>query len=239
MKITKRELIVSISIISIMLIIGFFISGAIIDYQNEKNAEYQKVIHIQDTELFQYSMNTNAGNAFVYGDLVAIDPVTYPEIGGEYMYVEKVKEIYIMHTRTVTYTDSKGKTQTRTETYWSWDRAGSEEITCKEVEFCGVAFETGKIKIPAGEYIKTINEFGYIRYKYYGVSTKHIGTIYTKLADRTISENSRFFNGKTPEEAVKSLTVEIWNFVFWIVWLLLTSGVVTGFYYLDNKWLED
>lgn len=41
--------------------------------------------------MFQYGMDTNVGNAFVYGDLKAVDTVTYPEIGGEYMYVEKLK----------------------------------------------------------------------------------------------------------------------------------------------------
>jgi hypothetical protein len=40
--------------------------------------------------------------------LEAAEPVTYPEIGGEYLYVEKVEEHYTMHTRTVTTTDSKG-----------------------------------------------------------------------------------------------------------------------------------
>lgn len=41
--------------------------------------------------MFQYGKDTNVGNAFVYGDLKAVDTVTYPEIGGEYMYVEKSK----------------------------------------------------------------------------------------------------------------------------------------------------
>lgn len=49
-------------------------------------------------------MRTNAGNAFVYGDLKAVDTVTYPEIGGEYIYIEKVKERYTMHTRQVAHT---------------------------------------------------------------------------------------------------------------------------------------
>ena len=51
--------------------------------------------------MFQYGMDTNVGNAFVYGDLKAVDTVTYPEISGEYMYVEKVKERYTKHTRRV------------------------------------------------------------------------------------------------------------------------------------------
>src|SRR5699024_9745301 len=109
MEITKREIIASIAIVAIMFVIGFFISDKITDYENDKNAEYQKAIHIEDSELFQYGMDTNIGNAFVYGDLEAVDTVTYPEIGGEYMLVEKVKEKYTMHTRT--YMVRVGKTK--------------------------------------------------------------------------------------------------------------------------------
>lgn len=109
MEITKREIVVSIVIIAVMLIIGFIISGKITDYQNDKNAEYQKAIHIADTELFQYGMETNVGNAFVYGDLKAVDTVTFDEIGGEYLYVEKIEEWYERHERKVTKKDKDGK----------------------------------------------------------------------------------------------------------------------------------
>lgn len=88
MEITKREIIEGIVIIAIMLTIGFIISGKISDRQNDKNAEYQKAVQIDDTELFQYGMATNAGNAFVYGYLTAVDTITYEEIGGEYIYQE-------------------------------------------------------------------------------------------------------------------------------------------------------
>src|SRR5699024_9003663 len=107
MEITKREIIASIAIVAIMFVIGFFISDKITDYENDKNAEYQKAIHIEDSELFQYGMDTNIGNAFIYGNLEAVDTVTYPEIGGEYMLVEKVKEHYNMHTRQVAHTRSE------------------------------------------------------------------------------------------------------------------------------------
>lgn len=54
MEITKREIIISISISVVMLIIGLFISGKITDIQNDRNAEYQKAVHIEDSELFQH-----------------------------------------------------------------------------------------------------------------------------------------------------------------------------------------
>ena len=238
MEITKREIIASIAIVAIMFVIGFFISDKITDYENDKNAEYQKAIHIEDSELFQYGMDTNTGNAFVYGDLEAVDTVTYPEIGGEYMFVEKVKEKYTMHTRT--YTVRVGKTtQTRIQTYWTWDRVGSEEIKCNEIKFCGIIFESNKVELPLPEYVDMIKESSHIRYKYYGVPTNHTGTIYTKLSDGTISDDSRFFEDYTIDEALDSCTSGIANVIFGIVWVILTGGCVAGFYYLDNWWLED
>ena len=47
MEITKREIIASIAIIAVMLTIGFIISGKITEHQIEKNAEYQKAVHIR------------------------------------------------------------------------------------------------------------------------------------------------------------------------------------------------
>ena len=112
-EITKREILVSVSIVAIMLLIGVLIAGKISDYQLDKNEKYNKAIKIESQELFEYGMRTNAGNAFVYGDLKAVDTVTYPEIGGEYIYIEKVKERYTMHTRQVAHTTTmNGKTHT-------------------------------------------------------------------------------------------------------------------------------
>lgn len=239
MRITKREVILSVAIAAVLLIVGFFISGKISDRQNDKNAEYQKAIHIQDTDMFRYGMDTNAGNAFVYGELSAVEPVTYPEIGGEYMAVEKVKERYTMHTRTYTTTDGKGHTQTHTQHYWTWDNVGQEEIQCEEITFCGVKFPSNKIYLPGAEYIDTIKKSSSIRYKYYAVLPEYTGTIYTNLSDNTISDYSDFYENRTIDEALKICTSSVWLTVFWIFWVILISGAVIGFCYFENDWLED
>lgn len=111
-EITKREILASISIIAVMILFGILISSKISEHQMDKNEIYNKAVKIESQEMFQYGMDTNVGNAFVYGDLKAVDTVTYPEFGGEYMYVEKVKERYTMHTRVVTYTTGSGKNKT-------------------------------------------------------------------------------------------------------------------------------
>ena len=239
--ITKREIIASISIIAVMLLIGVLISSKISEHQMDKNEVYNKAVKIEDGELFQYGMDTNVDNAFVYGDLEAVDTVTYPEIGGEYMYVEKIKERYTMHTRQVAHTRTvNGKTQTyyTTETYWTWDYAGSEDKTCKEISFLGHTFSSNKINLPSEEYIDTIYESSHVRYKYYGVSTEHTGTIFTDLRDKTISDNTIFYKNMTIDETVERLESGGGLIIFWIVWIFLIGLCVFGFYYIDNRWLE-
>lgn len=248
MEITKREIIASIAIIAAMLTVGFIISGKITGHQIEKNAEYQKAIHIEDKDLFEYGMRTSVGNAFVYGDMRAVDTATYEEIGGEYLYVEKIEERYERHEREVEVEDSDGKKHKETEVYYEWETENRESKHVKEIEFLGVKFDYGKINLPGKEYIETISggkvyswqsgEHVKVRFKYYGVPTDHTGTIYTRLEDGTISDDSRFFEDCTIDEALESCTSGAGNVIFWIVWIVLICGCVYGFYYAENRWLE-
>lgn len=236
-EITYREILASISIIAVMLLIGFVISGKISQIQSDRNAKYNKAVKIESADLFRYGMDTNVGNAFVYGELKAVDTVTYPEIGGEYMYVEKEEEHYNRHTRTYTTTDGKGHTRTHTKVYWSWDYAGSEDMQCKEVSFCGVVFDSNKIKLPSADYIDTIKESSHVRYKYYGTNIEYTGTIFTELKDKTISDSTHFYEmsiGETKDKLERNIGIVI----FWIIWIVVMVLAVFGFYYIDNEWLE-
>lgn len=240
-EITKREILASISIIAIMLLIGVVIAGKISDRELDQNEKYNKAIKIESQELFEYGMRTNVGNAFVYGDLEAVDTVTYPELDSVYMYVEKVKERYTKHTRQVSHTRTvNGKTQTyyTTETYWTWDRVGNEEQMCKEISFLGHVFASDKIDLPGAEYIDTIKESSHVRYKYYGVGLKFTGTIFADLKNGTILNNTPFYENKSIEETVDYLESGSMLVIFWIFWIVLIGFCVYGFYYIDNEWLE-
>lgn len=249
MEVTKREIIISIAIAVIMLVIGFFISGEIIDAQNEKDAEYIKATHIDNKELFQYGMDTNIGNAFVYGDLQAVDTVTFDEIDGEYLHVEKIKKLYERHERKVTETDSDGKTHTKIKVYYKWETENRESKHSEKIMFCGIEFPYEKIPFISDKYIKTINtdreyswksgEYVKVKYEYFGTPIKHTGTIYTKLLDRTISDNTTFYENTSIDQLLKNFTSHVENFLFWVVWIILTIASVYGFCYLDNYWLED
>ena len=248
MEITKREIIASIAIAAVMLTVGFAISDKITDSQNDRNAEYQKAVHIERSDLFQYGMDTNAGNAFVYGDMEPVDTVTFEEIGGEYLYVEKVEERYERHEEWKTEKDSEGNEHRRLEVRYEWETECSEELHAEEIKFCGISFPWGKIVLPDSEHIDTIKadkawswesgEYVKVRFKYYGVHTDHTGTVYTRLADGTISDSSRFYENCTIDQALERCTARTGTALFWIGWLLLTAACVAGFCYMDNRCLD-
>lgn len=240
-EITRREILASISIIAVMLLIGVLISGKISERRLDENEIYNKAVKIESTDLFQHGMDTNIGNAFVYGDLEAVDTVTFPEIGGEYMSVKKETEEYTMHTRTVDERDADGHvTGSHVETYHTWDEIEREELNCETVIFAGIKFDYGQIYKPDRNYITTINDDfdSDIRYVYYGSKTKYTGTIFTDLRDGTISSNTQFFKDRNITETVEYLQSGGGLILFWIFWIILICGCVYGFYYKDNKWLE-
>lgn len=238
MEIKRREIIASISIIAIMLLVGILLSGKISEFQMDANEKYNKAIKIESEELFKYGMNTNAGNAFIYGELEAVDTVGYSEIDGKYLSVKKVKERYTMHTRTVT-TTVNGKTTTRTETYWTWDVVGKEQLQSKKIKFLGIEFNSTQFNIPSASYICTIKESSHIRYKYYGYPAKSKGTIFTYLADGNIEkEGIEIYKDMTIEQTVDYLESGVWVIVFWVFWLIFIGIVVFLFCLSENRWLD-
>lgn len=237
-EITVREIICSITMFSIWMILGLLITGAIQNHKLDNIEEYNKAVKISDSEQFQYGMDTNVGNAFVYGELVAEYPVTYEELDDEYLYIEKVKEKYTKHTRHVTYTDSEGKKHTKTETYWRWDVQHREDQQCYSVKFLNVSFPTSKFKLPYKSHITTIKESSHIRYQYYGIPKTLTGTIYTKLYNKDISDKSEFTQKSLSDTVEYYTTMSSVGFVvFWIFWVILILVAIIGFYYLENRWL--
>ena len=250
MEITKREVLASVSIVAVMLLIGFLISGKIQNSIMDNNERYNKAVKIENEELFQYGMDTNVGDAFVYGDLKAVDTVAYPEIGGEYIFCEKVEERYERHEREVTRKDSNGKEYTDIEVYYEWETENAESLHAKKIEFCGSIFPYGKIDLPHSKHIKTIpgdkvyswesGERVKVRFVYYGVSTKYKGSIFANLKDGTIPDGTSFYKDYTLEDIVKRFETDgtVFLILFWIFWIGLIGAVVYGFYYLDNERLE-
>lgn len=248
--VTKREVLFSIVIIAVMLVFGFMISSGISNSLMNDYQEYNTALQIDNNkDVFQHGMRTDIGNAFVYGELKAVDTVSYDEIEGDFSYIKKVKEKYTKHTRIVTKTrtNSKGETETYTEEeeYYTWDYVSQESKSSTKIDFIGVEFPYGKIPLPSEREIKTVyagsdwwHSSGDIRYVYYAAPAECKGTLYAVLKDNTIS-NVHFYYDENIEDTIESLESEWQIIVFWIFWILLIGGLVVVFYVIDNKWLED
>lgn len=242
--ITMREILASVTIISFMLLAGFLISDKINNSIQDKNEEYQKAVKLNTSQEFLYGLRTDVGNAFCYGELSAVDTVSYPEIDGEYMYISKTREEYRMHTRVVTKTrpgpNGTIQTYTTTEIYYSWDTISSERLHSNELTFNDVVFPYSKFDVPSYHYITTIYKWSDVRYVYYGTDTDFNGTLYTKIYDHTVADQSRFFPVQTPDETLESLVSSSGAALifFWLFWIAIIAGIIFFFYSRENAWLE-
>lgn len=238
--VTRREILISVVIVLVLLTIGSFFSGKIQDWELERAQEYNTASKIDNKELFEYGMRTNIGNAFVYGTVQTVDPVTYDAIGGEYSYVKRVYEEYRMHTRIVTKTrtvNGKMETYTDTEVYWTWDEIKSSSIHANYITFLDVQFEYGKIPAPSAQHIDTQSAGYYKRYVYYGSPVEFSGTAYCNLKDNNMDVNE-FYYGSSIEESFNMATANGANIGFWIIWVIMTAFLVYAFVIRENEWCE-
>lgn len=239
MEITKREIIASITIIAIMLLLGILISGKISESTMDSQEKYNKAATIESMSLFKYGMDTNIGNAFIYGEFNTIDPVSFNEIRGKYLSISKVKEVYTRHTRTITKTVNHKRTS-HIEYYWTWDKRHSECLKAKNVNFCDINFKYSQFNDLEESYIDTIKESLNVRYKYYGHPPGSKGTAFGNLANGNLANDGNiFYENMTIAETQSHLDSDFKGIVFWVFWIILIGLVVYGFFYLENRWLEN
>lgn len=242
MEVTKREILFSTLILSIMLGIGLWLSNPILFNVKQKELDIISAVQVdQDPERFDYIGRTDVGMFLANGTMLAVDPVSIRDIAGNYMVIRKVKERYTMHTRTVTTTDGKGHTHTRVETYWTWDHVSTENFKAEHVEFLQKTFNLDEVKFKEDfDYHSTIKESANIRYVYYTYPTRVEGCMQGVVEDKHFRKLV-FRRNYTIEDTInhvefrsKSLTV-----LYWFIWFLLTAGLIVLFYYAENNWLED
>ena len=217
-------------IVGLMFLIGSLISKNISEGQKQKEEIYDSAIRITTTEELQEAMNNKVEHCFIYGELKAVDPITCPEIEGEYAYIQKVTKEYKMHTRRNTYTDKDGKKHTEKERYWSWDRINSSSSKCTSMSLCGIEFSSEKINLPSSTHIDTIYNGSHIKYEYYGVRSEFTGTAYVNLEDGVMPRYIDFHFNKNIDETIASLksNLMIGLFAFWFFWVLLIAALCYG-----------
>lgn len=257
MKVTRREIFVSVSIFILSLAIAIGLTISI----NAEFSAYKEVLHkalqIDDEEKIDYAKKTGAGLSFINFELRAKNLVENERLTEKYIAIYEHVEEHNMHTRVVT----TGKT-TRTEVYWSWDdvsrtvfhddiiKFNDIEVPYNEVD--GLLFEdilltsdntqnlgTGSIK---SEYYILYTEGKDVRYSYSAVKT---GVKYSALVlfetDKIKPFDEKFYIGvKTIAQELESRYASFGSvyFIIWFLWLFITAVSIFIFYFLENKWLN-
>lgn len=143
--ITKREALVSIIIICVLVGISMLISSTILNKVDEHNSKINRTQVCETKEMFQHLYNTNAGDIISNADVVCTKPVSIDKIKGKYSYIVYKKEKYTMHTRLVPI--RSGKTTTyRTEVYYTWDTVDYKTWKSSDININDIPCKTKKIK---------------------------------------------------------------------------------------------
>lgn len=235
-----RSALQSCLFVFVMVALGFLLGSKISDHIAETNEKFTTAAQITDDEQFQYALATDFGNVIAYGDLIAEQPVSADDLDGEYAILTKITEQYTMHTREVTYTDSKGHTHTRTEIYWTWDEIDREKDSTETYMFMGASFPVDKFSVTAHQQGDTIYDSRLVRHYYEAVDANMVGSIHTQIKDHMIADDNEFYADTEPQtvvdRAVKNAGVLV--VMFWVFWIALTCGAVYGFCALENRWLD-
>ena len=236
-EVTKREIIISIGFVAILLIIGGFISNKIEQNVTDKNAVYTKAVRIDDDpNQFEYVFNTNYGSVMGYSTLESVGTVGDGTVNG-YMTIRRVLEKYTMHTRVVC--TGSGKTRScHTQTYWTWDYHGEQKFSVNEVTFMGRKFSIGEFPIPDKHYLKTVGCGFHLRHVYYVREPSYKGTLFTVINNHRLSQ-SEFKPNVTIGKAVEEYTNSHAKLFFWMGYVVFIIVIIAIFYGYKNDWLED
>lgn len=260
-EVTVREFIFGIMILAIYCILGFWIHGKIVNKINTHNSKYGNAYFIQDNATFKQAYEVEQGSdVFVYGKLESVGCVNFSdwqrtynknESGlikagsqamGQYSYIDVEKEHYTMHTRTVTYTDSKGHTHTRTEYYYTWDTKWKYGIHVKDTKFCDILFPYGTIDFYNYQTVG-YNRNGNDRWTIRAYPSVCTGIAFLNINNKNIGKGNRLYQYQNTTEDCETLRQSFymgngWLILFWIIFISIGVGLFLFWAYADNDWLN-
>lgn len=241
--ITLREALFSLLMIGVLVLIGFLVSNAIDESENNKVLRYRQAVALCSDEEFQHAISTDVGDVFASGILSARSPITNEHIKGEgFLRVGVLHQEHRMHTQHYTTVDNKGKVHHHVRHYWSWDTMSSDEHHSPEVEYCGVVFPYDKFSYSlVGEDMETFGTGFNRRDVVYTMKPRFNATIFCTMDKGTIAGGYRIVlnEGVGIEEYRERLCSRHGVMIFWIMWSIFSIFVVVMFLYAENTWLEE
>lgn len=141
----RNKWLIVIGLIALSILINIAVGAGFANHERQHTSIYRTALKTTDKERFNYIVKSQQGNVVSYAKMTGDKPVKFHEMTTKrrFMAIRRVLEIYTQHTRTET--DSKG--HTHTETYWSWDYAGSDEMSSKRFTIFGHKYSAAKFNL--------------------------------------------------------------------------------------------
>ena len=134
-----------IGLIVLSILIDIAAGVGLANHERQHASIYRTALKTTDKARFNYIVKSQQGKVVSYTKLTGNEPAKFHEMTTKrhFMAVRRTLERYTMHTRTVT----DGKGHTHTETYWSWDYAGSDEVHSKQLIIFGHKYNAAKFNL--------------------------------------------------------------------------------------------
>lgn len=221
----------SLVIISILMV---GVGVLIFDHFDEDRRDRQMVIQsstiLKDKEMYDYAVETEQGNIIGETTVKAIGGFKFKEMNQNFTYVEKVKEVYTMHTRRV----KVGK-HYRTRIYWTWDVKGRESGQAEQLGIFGNKYKTEKFDFPgakvidASKIVKKANGRYYktspsVRYYYEVAPLKFDAAFFANAKKGTIKPAMNDKKIQLEDKKAKEIVAESQKskaVLFWAIWALV------------------
>lgn len=142
---TRNRWLTLIFMIAAAILLDIVTGFGIANYERQRASTYCTALKTTDKDRFNYIVRSQQGKVISYTKLTGDKPVKFQEMTTKrhFIAVKRIFERYTMHTRIVT--DSKGHTYT--ETYWSWDYAGSDEVQSKSLTIFGHKYKAANFNL--------------------------------------------------------------------------------------------
>lgn len=144
---TRNRWLALIGLIVLSILVDIAVGAGLLNHERQHASIYRTALKTTDKDRFNYIVDSQQGKVVSYTKFTGVKPAKFHEMTTKrhYMAVKRDLERYTMHTRTVT--DSKG--HTHTETYWSWDYAGSDEVHSKSLTIFGRKYNADRFDLSA------------------------------------------------------------------------------------------
>nr|DAY77408.1 MAG TPA: hypothetical protein [Caudoviricetes sp.] len=267
MVITKREILVSVIMVCLLLCLGLFIDSKIVEGQTLSKEKYNKALKIDNNNnMFKYAIKTNIGNIINYGKFKVDKGVNSEWLKNDYMYINKIAEEYTRHYKIVC--SGSGKTRScHTKTYYTWDKINSQVSNVTTLKYSGLSFNFNEFenyptyrlelnkdtvidnkvdKIKNNCIYETIRTFGSDvgdkRYLYEVVNKNFSGTVFGTAKNNKFTDGRKLtINAQNIKQFIRKNknNYNTGRIVFWILYIVIGGCGIGCYLYLENDYLED